>query len=165
MIMATQSKNTADTNSLPDGTGRRIGIVAAEWHNDIVEVLLKGATDSLRQCGVADSDVKVLRCPGSFEIPVIAAAMARSGEYDTVLTLGLIIRGETAHFEYVAGPLAYGLQNIAIETGIPCLFGVLTTEDLAQAIERSGGKHGNKGSEVALAALQTCAALAEISRS
>jgi len=158
------STGAPDPSSLerPSGAGRRIGIVAARWHASIVEAMLQGALHELAACGVATSDVIIEHCPGSYEIPVVVAAMARRTDIDAVIALGVVIRGETAHFEYVAGPVAYGLQTIAIETETPCLFGVLTTENLEQALDRAGGQHGNKGAEAARAALETIASLDRI---
>ena len=143
----------------PDGTGRTIGIVAARWHAEIVDAMVQGAITELLACGVEQAAVSVYYCPGSYEIPVAAATLARLGTVDAVLCFGVIVRGETAHFEYVSGPVAQGLQNISIETGIPCLFGVLTTDTVEQAQDRAGGKHGNKGTEAAVGALETCKTL------
>ncbi len=160
--MASSGSPGAPSTSRPNGSGKRIGIVAARWHADIVEAMLKGAHHELEACGVAPADIVTEHCPGSYEIPVVAAAMARRTDIDAVICLGVVIRGETAHFEYVAGPVAYGLQNLAIETETPCIFGVLTTETEEQARERAGGIHGNKGAEGAIAALETLAILDRI---
>lgn len=140
----------------------RIGIVAAEWNDFIVRKLIDGAMEALTQQGIKASHITLVRCPGSFEIPVVVKAMADLGTYDAVIALGVVIRGETAHFEYVSGPVAYGLSEIAIATGVPCLFGVLTTESVDQALDRAGGSFGNKGAEAATAALQTIQALRTI---
>lgn len=145
-----------------DTTSLHIGIIAAEWNDFIVRKLIDGAMESLIHHGVPVTNVKLVRCPGSFEIPVVAKAMAESGNYDAVIALGVVIRGETAHFEYVSGPVAYGLSDIAIATGVPCLFGVLTTESVEQALDRAGGSYGNKGAESAAAALQTIKALRDV---
>ncbi|MBU3742764.1 MAG: 6,7-dimethyl-8-ribityllumazine synthase [Candidatus Kapabacteria bacterium] len=147
-----------------DTTSLRIGIVAAEWNDFIVSKLITGATEALAEHGVPAANVTQVRCPGSFEIPVVASAMAGSGRYDAVIALGVVIRGETAHFEYVSGPVAYGLANIAVATGVPCIFGVLTTENIEQALDRAGGNFGNKGAESATAAIKTIAALHEVRR-
>ncbi|RPI67132.1 MAG: 6,7-dimethyl-8-ribityllumazine synthase [Ignavibacteriae bacterium] len=153
--MSTQPNHNDQPIILPRGAGRRIGIVAARWHDDIVTTLLDGAVETLHQCGVLDSDLTIARCPGTYEIPVIASNMISTGKCDAVITLGVVVRGETAHFDYVAGPVAYGLQDLAISSGVPCIFGVLTTENLDQAWARAGGEHGHKGRESALAALET----------
>lgn len=153
--MATPLDHTSTPAILPSGAGRRIGIIAARWHDDIVNTLLDGAVQALHECGVVDSDIKITRCPGTYEIPVVAANMIAKGSCDAVITLGVVVRGETAHFDYVAGPVAYGLQDLAIRTNVPCIFGVLTTENLEQAWARAGGEHGHKGREAAFAALET----------
>lgn len=136
------------------GKGRRIGIVVARFNSFISEKLLEGAVDTLTRSGVETGDITVARVPGAFEIPLVAQKMARSGKYHAVLCLGAVIRGATPHFDYVAGEVAKGTAMVMLETGIPVLFGVLTTETIEQAIERAGTKAGNKGSDVAVAALE-----------
>ena len=151
--MSTITATPSSVDAIPDGTGLRIGIVAALWHSEIVDVLLEGALQTLKAAGVTDTDVVVVRCPGSYEIPVCAKVMATTQNVAAIIALGVVVRGETAHFEYVSSPVAHGLMDISIETGIPCLFGVLTTEDVPQALARAGGIHGNKGAEAAHGAL------------
>ena len=136
------------------GQGRKIGIIVARFNSFICEKLLEGALDSLVRSGVLEEDVEVARVPGAFEIPLVAQKMAASGKYDAVITLGVVIRGATPHFDYVAGEVAKGTAQVMLETGVPILFGVLTTETIEQAIERAGTKAGNKGSDVAVAALE-----------
>jgi 6,7-dimethyl-8-ribityllumazine synthase len=136
------------------GQGRKIGIIVARFNSFICEKLLEGALDSLVRSGVAQENVEVARVPGAFEIPLVAQRMAASGKYDAVITLGVVIRGATPHFDYVAGEVAKGTAQVMLETGVPILFGVLTTETIEQAIERAGTKAGNKGSDVAVAALE-----------
>lgn len=136
------------------GTGRKLGIVVARFNSFIGEKLLEGALDSLVRSGVNSDDVTVARVPGAFEIPLVAQKMARSGKYDAVIVLGAVIRGATPHFDYVAGEVAKGTAQVMLDTGVPVLFGVLTTETIEQAIERAGTKAGNKGSDVAIAALE-----------
>jgi len=136
------------------GQGKKLGIVVSRFNSFISEKLLAGALDSLVRSGVNDSDVDVARVPGAFEIPLVAQSMAKSGKYDAVICLGVVIRGATPHFDYVAGEVAKGTAQVMLATGIPVLFGVLTTETIEQAIERAGSKAGNKGSEVAVAALE-----------
>ena len=136
------------------GKGRKIGIVVARFNSFISERLLEGAIDSLVRSGVATEDIVVARVPGAFEIPLIAQKMARSGRHDAVLCLGAVIRGATPHFDFVAGEVAKGTAQVMLDAGIPVLFGVLTTETIEQAIERAGTKAGNKGSDVAIAALE-----------
>lgn len=136
------------------GDGRKIGIVVARFNSFIAERLLEGALDTLLRSGVADADIDVARAPGAFEIPLVAQKMARSGKYDAVLCLGAVIRGATPHFDYVAAEMSKGIAHVMLETGLPVLFGVLTTDSIEQAIERAGTKAGNKGADVALAALE-----------
>jgi 6,7-dimethyl-8-ribityllumazine synthase len=136
------------------GQGKKLGIVVSRFNSFISEKLLEGALDSLVRSGVEDSDIDVARVPGAFEIPLIAQNMAKSGKYDAIICLGVVIRGATPHFDYVAGEVAKGTAQVMLDSGVPVLFGVLTTETIEQAIERSGSKAGNKGSEVAIAALE-----------
>jgi 6,7-dimethyl-8-ribityllumazine synthase len=136
------------------GTGRKIGIVVARFNSFISEKLLEGAIDSLVRSGVDTKDIVVARVPGAFEIPLAAQKMAKSGRHDAVICLGAVIRGATPHFDYVAGEVAKGTAQVMLDAGIPVLFGVLTTETIEQAIERAGTKAGNKGSDVAMAALE-----------
>ncbi|NOX81297.1 MAG: 6,7-dimethyl-8-ribityllumazine synthase [Deltaproteobacteria bacterium] len=136
------------------GTGRKLGIVVARFNSFIAEKLLEGAVDSLVRSGVDDDDIDVARVPGAFEIPLVAQKMARSGRYDAVIVLGAVIRGATPHFDYVAGEVAKGTAQVMLDSGVPVLFGVLTTESIEQAVERAGTKAGNKGSDVAVAALE-----------
>lgn len=136
------------------GDGRKIGIVVARFNSFISEKLLEGAIDSLVRSGVQDSDIDVARVPGAFEIPLATQKMARSGKYHAVICLGVVIRGATPHFDFVANEVAKGSAQVMLESGVPVLFGVLTTESIEQAIERAGSKAGNKGSDVAVAALE-----------
>jgi 6,7-dimethyl-8-ribityllumazine synthase len=137
-----------------EGRGLRVAVVAARFNETIGLRLLEGARDCLRRHGVAENDVSIAWVPGAFEIPLVAERMAGSGEFDAVVCVGAVIRGATAHFDYVAGAAATGIARASQETGVPITFGVLTTEDTEQAAERSGGKLGNKGFEAALAALE-----------
>jgi 6,7-dimethyl-8-ribityllumazine synthase len=136
------------------GQGKKLGIVVSRFNSFISEKLLEGALDALVRSGVNDNDIDVARVPGAFEIPLIAQKMAKSGKYDAVICLGVVIRGATPHFDYVAAEVAKGTAQVMLDSGIPVLFGVLTTETIEQAIERAGSKAGNKGSEVAMAALE-----------
>lgn len=136
------------------GKGRKIGIIVARFNSFISEKLLEGAMDTLVRSGVAEGDIDVARVPGAFEIPLVAQKMAKSGRYDAVICIGVVIRGATPHFDYVAGEVAKGSAQVMLETGVPVLFGVLTTESIEQAIERAGTKAGNKGSDVAVAAVE-----------
>ena len=136
-----------------DGTGLRLGIVVARFNEIVTTALLDGAVRALAHAGVADDDVTVVWVPGAFEIPVVARRFALAG-VDAVVCLGAVIRGETAHFDLVANEAARGIADVTRETGVPCIFEVLATEDLAQAQARAGGAHGNKGWEAAMAALE-----------
>jgi 6,7-dimethyl-8-ribityllumazine synthase len=136
------------------GKGRKIGIIVARFNSFISEKLLEGAMDTLVRSGVAEDDIDVARVPGAFEIPLVTQKMAKSGHYDAVICIGVVIRGATPHFDYVAGEVAKGTAQVMLETGVPVLFGVLTTESIEQAIERAGTKAGNKGANVAVAALE-----------
>lgn len=136
------------------GEGKKLGIVVSRFNSFISEKLLEGALDALTRSGVKDKDIDVARVPGAFEIPLVTQKMAKSGKYDAVICLGVVIRGATPHFDYVAGEVAKGSAQVMLDTGVPVLFGVLTTETIEQAIERAGSKAGNKGSEVAVAALE-----------
>jgi 6,7-dimethyl-8-ribityllumazine synthase len=135
------------------GTGLRVGIVVARFNEIVTNALLDGAVRALAQAGVADDDVTVVWVPGAFEIPTVARRLALAG-VDAVVCLGAVIRGETAHFDLVANEAARGIADVTRETGVPCIFEVLATEDLAQAQARAGGAHGNKGWEAAMAAME-----------
>jgi 6,7-dimethyl-8-ribityllumazine synthase len=134
--------------------GRSFGIVAARFNDFVVKALLEGAIDAIRRHGGDAGAVDVVWVPGSYEIPVAARALALSGGYDAVVCLGAVIRGATAHFDYVAGGVAGGISQVALETGVPVIFGVITTETIEQAIERAGTKMGNKGFEAAVSAME-----------
>jgi len=136
------------------GDGKKLGIVVARFNSFLSERLLEGAIDALVRSGVESDDIDVARVPGAFEIPLVTQKMAKSGKYDAVICLGVVIRGATPHFDFVAGEVAKGSAQVMLDTSVPVLFGVLTTETIEQAIERAGSKAGNKGSEVAVAALE-----------
>ncbi|HET6923840.1 MAG TPA: 6,7-dimethyl-8-ribityllumazine synthase [Anaeromyxobacteraceae bacterium] len=136
------------------GRGRRIAIVASRFHEEIVERLVEGAREALRRHGVADKDVLVIWVPGAFELPQVALAVARRRIADALVCVGCVIRGETPHFEYVAGEAARGIGEVARLTGTPATFGVITANSEEQARERAGGRVGNRGEEAALAALE-----------
>lgn len=134
--------------------GKKFGIVVARFNSFISEKLLEGALDSLARSGAQDSDIDVARVPGAYEIPLIAKKMAASQKYDAIICLGVVIRGATPHFDVVVNEVSKGSAQVGLDLGIPVLFGVLTTETIEQAIERSGTKAGNKGAEVAVAAIE-----------
>ena len=134
--------------------GLRVGIVASRFNEFITAKLLSGAMDGLLRHGVREEDIQLAWVPGAFEIPLIAQRMARSGRYDAVICLGAVIRGSTSHYDYVCNEVSKGIAAVSLETGVPVLFGVLTTENLEQAIERAGTKGGNKGYDCALSAVE-----------
>jgi 6,7-dimethyl-8-ribityllumazine synthase len=136
------------------GTGLKVGIVVGRFNEFITSKLLGGALDALKRHGVEENSVDVAWVPGAFEIPLIAQKLAKSGKYDAVITLGTVIRGSTPHFDYVCNEAAKGVSATALNTGIPVIFGVLTTDTIEQAIERAGTKAGNKGWEAAAAAIE-----------
>jgi 6,7-dimethyl-8-ribityllumazine synthase len=134
--------------------GRRFAVVAARYHEEIVARLVAGAREALRRHGVADKDVTVVWVPGAFEIPQVALMLARRRRVDALVCVGCVVRGETPHFEYVAGEAARGIADVGRLTGVPATFGVITAETLEQASARAGGAVGNRGEEAALAALE-----------
>lgn len=142
--------------------GMRVGIVASRFNDFVVSKLLDGALDSLHRHDVADEDVTVAWVPGAFEIPLTAQAMAESGRYDAVIALGAVIRGATSHYELVCNEVAKGVAQTSLKTGVPVLFGVITTDNLEQAVERSGSKAGNKGAECATDAIEMVNVLRQI---
>ncbi len=144
------------------GTGLRVGIVIARFNDLITRSLLEGARDGLRRHGVVADDVDVAWVPGSFEIPLVARTLAESRRYDAVLCLGAVIRGATTHDDHVAGQAVAGIAAASAETGVPVIFGVLTTESIAQALERAGTKAGNKGYEYAVSAIEMATLLRAI---
>jgi 6,7-dimethyl-8-ribityllumazine synthase len=137
-----------------DAAGACFAIVAARFNAFIVESLVAAALDTLRRHGVKASDVTLVRVPGAWEAPPIVKQLAKSGRFDAVIALGCVIRGATPHFDYVAGEAARGLSAVARETGVPVVFGVLTTENIEQALERAGTKAGNKGHDAAVTAIE-----------
>lgn len=136
------------------GDGLRVAIVCGRFNDFITYRLLAGARDALARHGVDDSSVSVAWAPGAFELPLVAQRFARSGEVDAVICLGAVIRGATGHYEHVAGQCAAGIAQVQLETGLPVVFGVLTTDTIEQAIERAGTKAGNKGAEAAVTAIE-----------
>ncbi|MDD5794498.1 6,7-dimethyl-8-ribityllumazine synthase [Clostridium sp. HCP1S3_B4] len=132
----------------------KIGIVAARFNEFIVSKLVDGALDGLKRHGVADEDISIAYVPGAFEIPLVAKKMAESDKYDAVICLGAVIKGSTAHFDYVCAEASKGIAMASLETGKPVIFGVLTTDTIEQAIERAGTKAGNKGFDVASTAIE-----------
>lgn len=136
------------------GEGLKIGIIASRFNEFITSKLVSGAEDCLKRHGVADENMSVAWVPGAFEIPVIAKRMAASDKYDAVICLGAVIRGATSHYDYVCAEVSKGIAAVSLDTGIPVLFGILTTDTIEQAIERAGTKAGNKGTDCAMSALE-----------
>ncbi|MEJ2034118.1 MAG: 6,7-dimethyl-8-ribityllumazine synthase [Deltaproteobacteria bacterium] len=145
------------------GEGKKLGIIVSRFNSFIAEKLLEGALDTLLRTGVADDDIEVARVPGAFEIPLVAGRMAKSGRYDAVICLGVVIRGATPHFDLVVNESSKGIAQAGIDSGVPVIFGVLTTDTIEQAIERAGSKAGNKGSDCAQAAIEMANLLSQLS--
>lgn len=135
-------------------TGLKFGIVTARFNDFINDKLLSGAIDALVRHGALEADIDTAWVPGAFEIPLVAKKMAESGKYDAIICIGTVIRGSTTHYDYVCNEAAKGIGAVALQTGVPVMFGVLTTESIEQAIERAGTKAGNKGAECALGAIE-----------
>ena len=136
------------------GEGHRIAIAATRFNSQVVEQLVGGALDGLIRHGVAEDAITVVRCPGAWELPVVVKRLAASGKYDAIIAVGAVIRGETPHFDYVAGESAKGIAAVALESNLPVLNAILTTDTTEQAMARAGGKAGNKGYEAAVAAIE-----------
>jgi len=147
-----------------DGTGRRVAIAASRFNRLVTEQLVAGAVEALRRHGVAEADIDLAWAPGSFELPLVAARLAASGRYAGVVAIGAVVRGETPHFDHVAGQAASGLAAVARGASVPVAFGVLTTDTMEQALDRAGGKAGNKGAEAALTALEMAGLLEAIDK-
>ena len=155
-MKATVIEGTFESNSA------RIAIVAARWNGFIVNNLVQGAFDALKRHGIQEESITLTYCPGFYEIPLITQTMAKSKKYDAIITLGAVIRGATPHFDYVASEVSKGVAQVGLDTGIPCIFGVLTTDTIEQAIERAGTKAGNKGAEAGMAAIEMVSLLKKL---
>ena len=142
--------------------GMKVGIVASRFNEIIVNKLLGGAVDGLVRHGVAEDNITAVWVPGAFEIPVTAQKMASSGKYDAIICVGAVIRGDTTHYDYVCNEVSKGVAHVGLSTGVPTLFGVITTENIEQAIARAGSKSGNKGYDCALSAIEMVNLLAQI---
>ena len=138
-----------------NGEGLRVAVVVARFNEVVTRLLLTGAIDTLARHGVRDGDISVAWAPGSFELPMVAKTFAQTGRYDAIICLGAVIRGETGHYDMVAGQASGGTGAVGLETGVPTIFGVLTTGDMDQALNRAGGKSGNLGSTAAVSAIET----------
>jgi 6,7-dimethyl-8-ribityllumazine synthase len=157
--MSSSLKNLSDHDpaSIPDGSRMRFGIVVSEWNQDITSALLEGALKRLKQQGVREENIHVKTVPGSFELPYGARLLAEEFSPHAVICLGCVIRGETSHFDYICQGVTQGITALNLNQPIPFIFGVLTTENQQQALDRAGGKHGNKGDEAAVTALKMAA--------
>ncbi|MCG8639227.1 MAG: 6,7-dimethyl-8-ribityllumazine synthase [Desulfobacterales bacterium] len=134
--------------------GKKFGIIVSRFNDFITGKLVDGAVDALVRSGAADKDITILKVPGAFEIPLAAQKMVRTGTYDAVICIGAVIRGATTHYDYVCAEVSKGIASVSLESDVPVMFGILTTETIEQAIERAGTKAGNKGFEVALGAIE-----------
>jgi 6,7-dimethyl-8-ribityllumazine synthase len=144
--------------------GRRFAVAVSRFNEVVTSRLLEGAVAAFRRHGVSDRDVEVAWVPGAFELPLVARTLAGADRFDAVVCLGAVIRGETDHYRHVASQAAAGIQRVTLDTGVPCIFGVLTTDTLEQALNRAGGEHGNKGWEAATAAIEIVGLLDELSK-
>lgn len=144
------------------GENKRFGIVISRFNNFISDKLLEGALDALSRHNAVDDNITIVWVPGAYEIPLTSKKMAKSNKFDAVIALGAVIRGETPHFDYVANEVAKGVAQVNLETGVPVIFGVLTTDSLEQAVERAGSKGGNKGFDAAMAALELISVFEQI---
>ncbi len=134
--------------------GFRFAVIASRWNDFLTSKLTEGALDTLERLGAAEKNVEVFKVPGSYELPLTAQKVAEGGNFDAIICIGVVIRGETPHFEYVAGEAAKGIANVSMQTGTPVLFGIITADTLEQALNRSGIKSGNKGVEAAMSAVE-----------
>lgn len=145
-----------DPKAIPNGKKYRIGVIAAEWNPTVTDAMLKGAVDTLRENGVKEENLMVKRVPGTFELSSAADMMLHYEDMDAVICIGCVIQGETRHFEFICQAVAQGITNVALKHERPVIFSVLTTNSMEQALDRAGGKHGNKGVEGAVTALKMC---------
>jgi 6,7-dimethyl-8-ribityllumazine synthase len=144
---------TTDQHPSPNGKDFRFAIVASRWNDSLVSRLIDGARDALKEASVDEAGIEIYRVPGSFELPLCALKAAESRRFDAVICLGVVIRGETPHFDFVAAEAARGISDVSLKTGVPVMFGVITANTLEQANARAGAKHDNKGYEAAMAAV------------
>ncbi len=154
MSSALKNLSDYDENALSDIKGKKFGIVVADWHQNITHALYEGCFDTLIKHGAEEDDIITIQVPGTFELPAGARILGQSKKLDAVVCIGCVIKGETTHNEYINMSVASGLQNLSIATGVPHIFGVLTPNDEQQAIDRAGGKYGNKGVEAAVTAIR-----------
>ena len=154
--MATSLKNLSDYDptSIPEAKGMKVGIVVADWNQDITFALRDGAVETLLKHGVEEQDITVDYVPGAFELTAGAKAFAQTGKFDSVIVLGCVIQGDTKHFDFICNGVTQGITQLNIQYDIPFIFGVLTTNNLQQSLDRAGGRHGNKGDEAAITAIK-----------
>jgi 6,7-dimethyl-8-ribityllumazine synthase len=164
MASSIKSLSTYDESNMPSAAGFNFGIVVSDWNADITHALYQGCLETLLKHGASEDDIRTIQVPGSFELPVGAKILAGAKRFDAIICLGCVIKGETQHDEYINHAVATGLTNLSIASGIPCIFGVLTPNDQQQALERAGGKHGNKGVEAAATAIIMASLRKEVAR-
>ncbi len=157
--MAEMTKHEGDLNA----SGKRFALVVSRYNEFFSSRLLSGAQDCLLRHGASAEDVEIFRVPGSFELPLVAKRAAETGKFHAVVCLGAVLRGQTSHFDFVAAEVAKGVSHVSLETGVPTIFGVITTETIEQAVDRSGARAGNRGADAALAAIEMANLLEEIS--
>ena len=145
-----------------DAKSKKIAIIVSRWNDFIVSKLLDGAIDALKRHNVSEENIMIVYCPGAFEIPLTVKKIAKTGKFDAVIALGAVIRGATPHFDYIAAEVTKGLAATSLDTEIPCIYGVLTTDSIEQAIERAGTKAGNKGFEAAMTAIEMVSLFSQI---
>jgi 6,7-dimethyl-8-ribityllumazine synthase len=160
--MGTTNLSVYDPNTVPDASDMRFGIVVAEWNSEITAALLDGAVSTLKKHGVKEKNIVVKHVPGSFELTLGAQFLAEYDDLDGVICLGCVIQGDTPHFTYICQGVTQGITQLNMEYNIPFIFGVLTTNDYQQAVDRAGGKHGNKGDEAAITAIKMAALQQEL---
>ena len=154
--LASNLKNLSsyDATTIPSGLGKKIGIVCSEWNTNITTALLQGAVDILLKHGVKEENIELIYVPGTFELPFASQQLIENSDVDGIIALGCVIQGETPHFDFICDATATGLMNVGLQTKKPCVFGVITTLNLEQALDRAGGKHGNKGVEAGVTLLK-----------
>jgi 6,7-dimethyl-8-ribityllumazine synthase len=160
--MATRDLSNYDATTIPDATGLRFGVVVADWNIEVTAALLGGCLSTLKKHGVADDDIVVKHVPGTFELTLAGQWLAEYDDLDGVICLGCVIQGETPHFTYICQGVTQGITQLNLDYNIPFIFGVLTTLDQQQALDRAGGKHGNKGDEAAITAIRMAALQSEM---
>jgi len=162
--MATVNLSAYDPDSVPDARNMRFGIVVSDWNRDVTSALLDGAVNTLKKHGTAEENIVVKHVPGSFELTLGAQWLAEYDDLDGVICIGCVIQGETPHFTYICQSVTQGITQLNLDYNIPFIFGVLTTSNLQQALERAGGKHGNKGKEAAVTAIKMAALQREMEK-